>query len=60
MEENKTIGKEEMYTPEEILQAMSAVLMKEGQIYIDLVLIELKRNFYGRKKNNRRKLGRRI
>jgi hypothetical protein len=33
--------KEKLYSPEEILQAMSSVLMKEGQIYMDLVLMEL-------------------
>lgn len=36
--------KKELYTPEEILQAMTAILMKEGKIYMDLVLMELKKS----------------
>lgn len=35
----------ELYRPEDILQAMSSVLMREGKIYMDLVLIELKQNY---------------
>ena len=33
----------ELYSPEQILQAMSNVLMREGKVYLDLVLLELKR-----------------
>ena len=35
--------KEEKYTPEEIIQAMSVVLSKHGKIYIDEVILELKK-----------------
>ena len=35
----------EAYTPEQIIQAGSIVAMKHGRLYIDELILELKRNF---------------
>lgn len=42
--------KKEAYTPEQIIQACSIVVSKHGKLYIDEIILELKRE-KARKKN---------
>ena len=39
----KETYKKELYSEEEIMQAMLNVLLREGKVYLDLVLLELKK-----------------
>jgi len=42
---------EESYTPEQIIQAYSIVLSKHGKMFMDELILELKRNFKTELKN---------
>ena len=48
---SQTKVEEESYTPEQIIQAYSIVLSKHGKMFMDELILELKRNFKTELKN---------
>jgi len=48
---SQTKVEEESYTPEQIIQAYSIVLSKHGKMFMDELILELKRNFKDELKN---------